>query len=595
MVSITYVLGTLSLFLSGLQLAQAFTPGHQIIERLGNAPKGWERGGAPPPSTLMRFRLALYQERAAEFEQKVMDLATPDHHSYGKHMNRDEIREYLRPSDQALEAIISWMESEHVSANSVEIHGNWITFTVPVFKAEQLLKTQFVHFYNDVTKTTVIRTLEYSVPREVHSYVQLIQPTTRFGHSGPQAGQPSLKPAVVGFDELTGNCSINMTPDCLRQLYGIFDTYARPDPCNRLGISGYLDQYARYDDFHAFMQTFAPNRTDANFTVVSINGGLNEQNSAKGSTEASLDMQYSAALAYDTLTTFYTTAGRAPRNPGVDSNPTVSSNEPYLEQLHYLLGLTDEELPAVLSTSYGEYEQNVPESYLEATCNLFAQLGARGVSVIFSSGDSGAGGSCLTNDGTSRTRFQPFFPATCPFVTSVGGTYDMKPEKAAKFSGGGFSERFRRPVYQEQSVNAYLKLLGNKWDGLYNAQGRGVPDVAAQASDFVIVDHGSLLRIGGTSAAAPVFAAIISRLNAARLAQNQPRMGFLNPWLYSINQTGFADIVDGGSTGCTGKSESGGRASFVPYASWNATTGWDPATGLGTPFFNTLVKVATAP
>ncbi|KAI9927705.1 polynucleotide 3'-phosphatase [Aspergillus wentii] len=504
MVSITYVLGTLSLFLSGLQLAQAFTPGHQIIERLGNAPKGWERGGAPPPSTLMRFRLALYQERAAEFEQKVMDLATPDHHSYGKHMNRDEIREYLRPSDQALEAIISWMESEHVSANSVEIHGNWITFTVPVFKAEQLLKTQFVHFYNDVTKTTVIRTLEYSVPREVHS-------------------------------------------------------------------------------------------TDANFTVVSINGGLNEQNSAKGSTEASLDMQYSAALAYDTLTTFYTTAGRAPRNPGVDSNPTVSSNEPYLEQLHYLLGLTDEELPAVLSTSYGEYEQNVPESYLEATCNLFAQLGARGVSVIFSSGDSGAGGSCLTNDGTSRTRFQPFFPATCPFVTSVGGTYDMKPEKAAKFSGGGFSERFRRPVYQEQSVNAYLKLLGNKWDGLYNAQGRGVPDVAAQASDFVIVDHGSLLRIGGTSAAAPVFAAIISRLNAARLAQNQPRMGFLNPWLYSINQTGFADIVDGGSTGCTGKSESGGRASFVPYASWNATTGWDPATGLGTPFFNTLVKVATAP
>lgn len=72
-------------------------------------------------------------------------------------------------------------------------------------------------------------------------------------------------------------------------------------------------------------------------------------------------------------------------------------------------------------------------------------------------------------------------------------------------------------------------------------------------------------------------------------------MGFLNPWLYSINQTGFADIVDGGSTGCTGKSESGGRASFVPYASWNATAGWDPATGLGTPFFNTLVKVATAP
>lgn len=97
------------------------------------------------------------------------------------------------------------------------------------------------------------------------------------------------------------------------------------------------------------------------------------------------------------------------------------------------------------------------------------------------------------------------------------------------------------------------------------------------------------------SAAASVFAAVISRLNAARLEKSQARMGFLNPWLYSLNQIGFTDIVDGGSTSCTGSSEIGGNAFFVPYASWNATSGWDPVTGFGTPYLNTLIKVACSP
>lgn len=88
------------------------------------------------------------------------------------------------------------------------------------------------------------------------------------------------------------------------------------------------------------------------------------------------------------------------------------------------------------------------------------------------------------------------------------------------------------------------------------------------------------------SASAPAFAAIISRLNAVRLGENLPRLGFLNPWLYSLNQTGFTDIVDAGSVGCAS-----GPGPQVPYASWNATKGWDPVTGLGTPFYNTLAKV----
>ena len=56
----------------------------------------------------------------------------------------------------------------------------------------------------------------------------------------------------------------------------------------------------------------------------------------------------------------------------------------------------------------------VPLDYATNVCNLFAQLGARGSSIMFSSGDDGVGGgNCVTNDGKNTKRFQPNFPASC--------------------------------------------------------------------------------------------------------------------------------------------------------------------------------------
>lgn len=72
-------------------------------------------------------------------------------------------------------------------------------------------------------------------------------------------------------------------------------------------------------------------------------------------------------------------------------------------------------------------------------------------------------------------------------------------------------------------------------------------------------------------------------------------MGFLNPWLYGEGRATLNDIVDGGSTGCNGNARFGGPSNggpVVAYASWNATQGWDPVTGLGTPNFAEMKKVA---
>ena len=142
----------------------------------------------------------------------------------------------------------------------------------------------------------------------------------------------------------------------------------------------------------------------------------------------------------------------------------------------------------------------------------------------------------------------------------------------------------------------YLRLLGDKNKGYFNPSGRGFPDVAAQSYRFAVIDKGVQKYYAGTSCASPTFAAIVSLLSSARISSKLPPLGFLNPWIYSIGYTGLNDIVNGGSKGCTGSASFGGPSNgspVIPYASWNATKGWDPVTGYGTPDFGKLLKLST--
>lgn len=106
------------------------------------------------------------------------------------------------------------------------------------------------------------------------------------------------------------------------------------------------------------------------------------------------------------------------------------------------------------------------------------------------------------------------------------------------------------------------------------------------------------MKTAGTSAATPIFGSIIALLSDARLRAGKPVLGFLNPWIYSSGYKALRDITAGGSYGCGGvnpQTEQHVDGSLViPYAHWNATRGWDPVTGLGTPDFQKLKALAMA-
>lgn len=150
-------------------------------------------------------------------------------------------------------------------------------------------------------------------------------------------------------------------------------------------------------------------------------------------------------------------------------------------RVNYVLNLPQAQIPQVISTSYGDDEQTVPLPFAKRICQQYASLGARGVTLLFSSGDSGVGpsGKCFSNDAQSKNQFLPAFSASCPFVTAVGGTKNF-PEVVAfdprngYAPGGGFSNYFKRPAYQNAAVTSYLQGLGNKFAGLYNRTGRGM-------------------------------------------------------------------------------------------------------------------------
>jgi tripeptidyl-peptidase-1 len=380
--------------------------------------------------------------------------------------------------------------------------------------------------------------------------------------------------------------------------------YVPSAPGNEIAFNNFLGQIPIRPDTKQFLSKYRPDAVSAatSFKQISIangpvqDGPLNSTQAASFiSREANLDVQSIAGISYPVPITSYSTGGSPPFIQ--DLNTPTNTNEPYLVWVNYVMGL--EKVPQVISTSYADDEQTVPKDYALRVCKEFARLGARGVSLLFASGDAGVGagqGACKTDDGKNITTFLPSFPASCPYVTTVGATHQFQPEVVAFFpgrtlsdgtrtnpysSGGGFSNYFPAPRYQKRAVEAYIKGLAGKYDGLYNKGGRGYPDIAAQGQYFAYVWNGTVGSISGTSASTPLMAGILSLVNDALLLSGKPVLGFLNPWLYRKGYKGFTDILSGSAIGCD-------------VDGFPATKGWDPVTGFGTPIFPVLTELAKA-
>jgi tripeptidyl-peptidase-1 len=244
------------------------------------------------------------------FHQRVIDIATPGHDDYGRHLSKDEIDAQLRPSHKTTAAITNWLLASGISPNSINEQGHWFTFNATVKNAEELLGADFAYYqHNDDSSLRLVRTLQYSVPNDIRSHIDLIQPTTRFGQ--PQAQAKLVKespdndpndfndpnntpPSPTPLDDWATGwnpdvCNSTITPDCIRGIYNMDDFNADPKFHTKLGISGFSDQVPRFDDIASFIQHFSRSQKDHDFSIVSVNGGSMDQH-ANGTAEANLDV-----------------------------------------------------------------------------------------------------------------------------------------------------------------------------------------------------------------------------------------------------------------------------------------------------------------
>lgn len=221
----------------------------------------------------------------------------------------------------------------------------------------------------------------------------------------------------------------------------------------------------------------------------------------------------------------------------------------------------DEIQNTAISISWGAPESSWSEQTMQNMNMAFKKAALRGISVFAAAGDDGA------KDKSPDGKFTTDYPSSDPFVTGTGGTnLNIGAHKEVTWNdgngpfsgatGGGISRSFPVPEFQNG-----IQLPANANND--NKVGRGAPDVAGNASPFTgyrVRVHGAETVMGGTSAVAPLYAALMMRVNGSL---SHPA-GYLNPFLYKNGKSdAFNDITEGNNNG------------------YNAGPGWDAATGWG--------------
>ncbi|ATY60456.1 family S53 protease [Cordyceps militaris] len=524
---------------------------------LKKLPSSWVATGAADSSAVIKAQIGIKQTNIKGLQDKLADIADPNSPNYGQWLSREEVAKYTAPAAADVAAVKAWLASSGITDVAMPTN-DWIEFSVPVSKMETLLGSKYEWFVHLETGEKVPRTKEFSVPQNLHSLIDVVTPTTVLYHNiNPHTHDSQLAAGAAGLT----------SPASIKSAYNV-DYEGTGNTL--VATTGFLGVGASHADYLSFGRQFSPGLAD--FQDVSVNGG---RNSGDGSAlEGNLDTQYCGALAAPNPSEYLAHAPEGSDNDSFNDAMTAFGN--------YLNAASNP--PSAVSTSYGGEEDGVDAGYLDRICNEFMKAGSRGVSVFFSSGDNGVGGN---GEPSCQNGYYPLWPASCPYVTTVGGTeFDSagrevvanfeQYNKNTKSPGGGYSNHFAAPSYNKAVTTSYANGLAAPQKQRLNPNGRGYPDISLVSVKYQVNVNGQISQVLGTSASSPSVAGLVGLLNDYRKTQGKPNLGFINPLLYSgkVNAA-LRDVTSGSNKGC----DSVG----LP-----AKTGWDAASGLGSFDFGKL-------
>ena len=543
-----------------------------------------DQGAVDPQTRIAYMRVVLKPSAAqsADLEQLLEAQRDPSSPDYQRWLIPEEFGERFGVSDSDLAQVTGWLQSEGFAIEQTARARNWVAFSGSAGQISHAFGAE-IHRYRENGETHFANASEPEIPAALAGFIGEIRGLDDF-----RLKPPHIQAVTPNY---TSGGSHYLAPDDLAAIYDITPLYKAgfDGTGQKLVIVGQTD--INVADINGFRAQFGLPAKPPQLVLYGPDPGL----SSGDQVESNLDLEWSGAVARNATIVFV-------------------YSQSVMESVSYAI---DQNLAPVISMSYGGCELGVSASSSDRAA--VQQANAQGITWMNSSGDSGAAG--CDWGGPSAAQYGPVvsYPADIPEITAVGGTEFNEgntgwsttnsstwesatgylPEKAWNdtpngggiwASGGGVSTVFSKPWWQSGP-------------GVPADNARDVPDISLTASGdhdgYIVYQSGSLFSVGGTSASSPSFAGIIAVLNqylVSQGVQSKAGVGNINPKLYSLAQNtpgAIHDVTTGNnivpcvahSTGCTTGS----------YG-YNAGTGYDMVTGLGSvDAYNLVTKWSAAP
>ncbi|KIW07721.1 uncharacterized protein PV09_01652 [Verruconis gallopava] len=607
-------------------------PNHVLHEKRTQTPPLWLRRQRLHKDEIIPVKIGLRQQNLERADEFMYDVSHPKSLKYGKHWTPKMVAETFAPRSENREAVQDivavkqWLVESGIENERIRtsLGMNWLSFNASIDEAERLFKAKYYMFEHMHTGTPHVACHEYHLPAHVAKLIDFVTPSVHFdakikrsdfqrrtrslpnlrrrspfsidditndkastGKSdaanvgseqgvGPKQGATLADSDVLDQNQLE-NCDRQITPNCLRALYG-FSSPKSAQSQNLMGVVEYAPQSYVPEDLDKFFSNFSKNLVGQRPILASIDGGqLLPNRSFEFNGEADLDLQVAMTLIAPVKTQLYQVGDEiegASFNNFLDAidgsyctfegGDDPSADAIYPDPPDGYIGPANcggFKPTKVISTSFGYNEADLTEKYVRRQCAEYMKLALQGITVLYSSGDYGVAGNlgqCIdpvsgnyTKPNANNGVFNPSFPSGCPWVTSVGATQvsngtnivrviasNTQPEVACETvirSGGGFSNVFEIPDYQASTVHSWFQEHPPPYSGsVFNnsMRTRGYPDVSTNGANYVVAVDGSFTLVYGTSASAPAFGSMITLINNERMKAGKSSVGFLNQVLY---------------------------------------------------------------
>ncbi len=521
------------------------------------APLGSTLLGAAPSSTRLDLRVVLEPNNSGALAQFINDVSTPGNPLYRHFLSPAEFAQRFGATPSAIAFVRSELRSTGLTVSDVSPNNLVLRVTGSATQVAASFHTKLQRYRDISGEIATVATSRIGLASPIARYVAGISGLNGFEHphaTSAIANSATARPSLAGPTACTSASNAAAArhiylPSQIAHAYGLDTAYA--NGFNGAGHSVAVVEFADYyrSDMTTYLNCFGLSNT---IVDVVMNGGAGASTAADGGAEVELDLQQIASLA-----------------PGATIYNYMHPNDSngFVDEFNQI---ANDYLADSVSVSWGLCEADISSA---AQQPLLQQLAAQGQSVFVAAGDSGSS-SCAYNAtaGDPSVSYSAIVddPSNSPWVTGIGGlsVTSISPLVQTVWNGGcgapcggggGFSNVYGRPDWQ---VGPGVTL---------NNQ-RQVPDISVMGdprTGMLAYFAGGWHGFGGTSIGAPILGAMAA---VGAQACGMSNLGFLNPRLYqmAINGTGISDVTTGSND-------------IYGIGSYSATSGYDVASGLGSP------------